>query len=123
MKHVLALVLCMAFLYPPSVFSAHIEKLIDLTIKVEDPSFNVTVKDVSFDGQEIPLDAPNHLNKLRKATSYRLLPGRYVINWTTEKTSMKRLDEKPQQHERILVLESGDATVRVCIKGDILSLY
>ncbi len=104
--------------------AAHFEHMIDLTITVEDVGFNLSVKSVKFNGQEIKLDAPD-MFKPRKEAKYRLAPGRYILNWTTEKGGggPKWATEVPVDHERILVLESGDTSVKVNIRGDNISLY
>lgn len=108
-------------LWAASLSAAHIENLVVLTFKVEDMAYNFRIKSLSFNGLEIPLDESD-MFKPRKVMEYKLPPGRYMLNWTTEKTGRWQ-DQPIQNHERILVLESGDNTVRVAIKGDVISLY
>ena len=112
-----------AFLVPFSIFSAHFENLVDVTIKVEDASFNLRVKAVKFNNQEIKLDDPD-MFKPRKIMQVKLTPGRYMLTWSTEKLGTLIGKTSPiTEHERIVVLESGDASVKINIKGDSVSLY
>ena len=107
---------------PFALSAAHFENLVDLTIKVEDANYNLKVKSLRFNGLEIQLDPPD-LFKPRKLLQYRLPPGRYALNWASEKTGGRWQEEGTKTHERILVLESGDQIVRISIKGDAISLY
>lgn len=104
-----------------SLSAAHFENLIDLFIKVEDAAYNFRVTALRFNGEEIPLDESD-IFKPRKSLQYKLQPGRYMLNWTTEKSTVRWQDEPIKEHERILVLESGDHQVRISIKGDSISL-
>jgi|GEM_PF-4523858 len=105
-----------------SLPAAHFENLVDLTIKVEDPSYNVSVKSLKFNNQEVKLDEPD-MFKPRKEMKVTLPPGRYPIVWVVEKGQGKWADEKPKSFEKILVLESGDQVVKVNIKGESVTLY
>lgn len=106
------------------IAAAHLEQMVDLTVTIEDVGFNLSVKNVKFDGQELKLESPD-MFRPRKEAKYRLAPGRYMINWSTEKGGggPRWASEVPRVHERILVLESGDTTVKVNIRGDTISLY
>ncbi|MCE5316022.1 MAG: hypothetical protein LLG04_01490 [Parachlamydia sp.] len=101
--------------------AAHFENMIDLSIKVEDAAYNFRVKSLRFNGVEVPLDESD-IFKPRKVMQYKLQPGRYMLNWTTEKSTVRWQDEPIKDHERILVLESGDNLIRITIKGDAISL-
>lgn len=117
------LILAWGLLFPLFLFSAHFENLIDLTIKVEDASFNHRVKSISFNNQEIKLDDPD-MFKPRKISQHHLSPGRYMLTWTTEKSGTLIANASPlTKHEKIVVLESGDVSVKINIKGDTVSLY
>lgn len=105
-----------------SLSAAHFENYIDVTLKVEDMSYNLVVKSVTFNGEEVPLDKADFFNP-RKIVQYKLLPGKYMLTWKTQKGTGKWADEGIILHERILVLESGDTTVRVNIKGTSITLY
>lgn len=107
--------------FSASLSAAHFENLIDLSIKVEDASYNFRVTSLRFNGEAIPLDESD-IFKPRKSLQYKLQPGRYMLNWTTEKSTVRWQDEPVKEHERILVLESGDHQVRISIKGDAVSL-
>lgn len=102
--------------------AAHLENKIDLHLKIEDGSYTLHVKDVRFNGEEIILDPPD-MFKPRKAIAYKLPPGRYHVNWTTEKGFGKWKEGQIKEHERIVVLESGDSSVKVGIKGETITLY
>lgn len=104
-----------------SLSAAHFENLIALSIKVEDAAYNFKVKSLRFNGEEVPLDESD-IFKPRKMVQYKLQPGRYILNWTTEKSTVRWQDEPIKENERILVLESGDIQVRITIKGDAISL-
>jgi hypothetical protein len=120
MKRLLALVLLLTVSL--GLDAAHIETLIDLTIKAEDASYYHRIKSLRFNGLEITLDAPD-MFKPRKTVDYKLPPGRYMLNWSTEKSGGRWQEEGNKSFERILVLESGDTAVRVAIKGDTITLY
>ena len=107
---------------PMIAFGAHFENLIDLTIKVEDGSFTIRVKSLQFNGEEIKLD-PSDMFKPRKIMQYKLSPGRYILNWSTEKNPVKWTEESAKNFEKILVLEHGDGIVRVNIKGETITMY
>jgi len=109
-------------LNPMIGFGAHFENLIDLTIKVEDASYNNRVKSLQFNGEEVKLDASD-MFKPRKILQYKLPPGRYMLNWTTEKSPTKWTEDAIKNFERILVLESGDGIVRVFVKGEGITMY
>jgi hypothetical protein len=109
-------------LFPLSGFGAHFENLIDLTIKVEDASFSHKIKALQFNEEEITLEASD-MFKPRKILQYRLPPGRYMLNWSTEKTPVKWSEEATKNFEKIIVLEHGDGVVRVNVKGDVISMY
>lgn len=117
-----SLLLSMFFLFSATLSAAHFESLVDLTVKVEDAAYNFRIKSLRFNGLDIPLDESD-IFKPRKVLQYRLQPGRYLLNWTTEKSGGRWQDEPVKTHERILVLESGDNQVRVAIKGDAVTLY
>ena len=102
--------------------AAHFENLVDLTLKVEDAAYNLRIKSMRFNGLDIPLDASD-LFKPRKIVQYKLPPGRYMLNWSTEKNGARWQEEAVKNHERILVLETGDHIVRIGIKGDDVSIY
>jgi len=122
-RSIFQLLMMGSLLLPIYLFSAHFENLVDLTIKVEDASFNLRVKSVKFNNQEIKLDDPD-MFKPRKIAQLRLTPGRYMLNWSTEKSGTLIGKTSPiTEHERIVVLESGDITVKINIKGDTVSLY
>lgn len=121
-KVVYHLALFIAFLSAYPLFAAHFENLIDLTIKAEDASFNLKMRSLKFNGQEIELDAPD-MFKPRKQIQFKLPPGRYILNWSTEKVPAKWEKEPIKEHEKILVLENGDGIVRVNIKGDFIQMY
>ena len=104
------------------VEGAHFEQMVDLTIKVEDAGYSLKVKALRFNGLEVALDEPD-LFKPRKVLQYKLPPGRYMLNWSTEKSSAQWHEDGTKAHESILVLESGDSLVRVGIKGDAISMY
>lgn len=114
--------LFLSFLYCISLSAAHFEALVDLTIKVEDPSYNISVKSFKFNNQDVKLDAPD-MFKPRKELKVVLPPGRYPISWVIEKNQGRWSDEKPKSIEKILVLESGDTVVKVNIKGETVTLY
>jgi hypothetical protein len=103
--------------------SAHFENLIDLTLKIEDANFNLRMKSVTFNGDALKLNDTNIL-KPRKEEHFRLPPGRYMLLWSTEK-AVARFAQEPliKNHERILVLEHGDTSIRINIRGDDISLY
>ncbi len=104
-------------------FAAHFENLVDLTIKIEDVNLKIKITNLNFNGEEVKLDEPD-LFKPRKIARYRLPPGRYMLNWTTEKAGTKFANESPSEnHERILVLERGDITINVTIKGNAINLF
>lgn len=105
-----------------SLSAAHFENLVELTIKVEDQSFNLKIKNVSFNGEQIKLDDPDNF-KPRKLISYKLPPGRYMLNWSTEKGVQRWGSDSVAQHEKILVLESGDTSVKISVKGDVATFY
>lgn len=112
-----------SFFFPFCIKAAHFENLVDLTVKVEDASFNLRIKNVKFNNQDIKLDDPDML-KPRKTAQYKLPPGRYMLNWSTEKGGAVWGNASPiTEHERIVVLESGDVSVKINIKGDTVSLY
>lgn len=117
MLRLLVTLLC----FSSSLYAAHFENLIDLSIRVEDAAYNFRVKSLRFNGEEIPLD-DSDIFKPRKSLQYKLQPGRYMLNWTTEKSTVRWQDEPIKEHERILVLESGDNQIRITIKGDAISL-
>jgi hypothetical protein len=96
--------------------------MVELIIKVEDASYSLKVVDVAFNNEAIPLEAAN-MFKPRAEKKYKLAPGRYMLVWRTEKGTGRWSDEPIINHERILVLESGDSVVRVNIKGDGVTLY
>lgn len=102
--------------------AAHFENLVDLTIKVEDPSYNISIKSLKFNNQDVKLDEPD-MFKPRKELKMTLSPGRYPITWVVEKGQGKWADEKPKVIEKILVLESGDSVVKINIKGETVNLY
>lgn len=123
LKYLSTVILFGGVLFPFCLFSAHLENFIDVTIKVEDASFNLKVKNVSFDNHEIKLD-DSDMFKPRKIFQQRLTPGRYILSWSTEKSGTLSANSSPTtNHEKIVVLESGDAQVRINIKGDSVSLY
>jgi hypothetical protein len=101
--------------------AAHFESPVAVTIKVEDMSYQLRVKALSFNGEEIALDEPDFFRP-RKVVCYKLQPGKYVLNWTSQKGGGKWAD-KENKHERILVIEGGDTEVRIHIKGDSITLY
>lgn len=103
--------------------AAHFEQIVELTLKVEDQAYNLKIKSVNFNGQEIPLENPNDMFKPRKEIRFKLPPGRYPLTWSTDKGGPKWAETPPKVHERILVLESGDSIVKINIKGDTVSLY
>jgi hypothetical protein len=103
-------------------FAAHFENPVELTIKVEDGSFNLKVKDLKFNGEEIKLD-PSDMFKPRKIFQTKLQPGRYSLVWSTEKTQTRWSEEPTKLHEKTLVLESGDTLVKINIKGDVITMY
>jgi hypothetical protein len=105
-----------------SLDAAHFENLVDLTFKVEDASFCIKMKSLKFNDEEIKLD-PSDMFRSRKVLQYKLPPGRYFLYWSTEQTSARWSDPPVKNHEKILVLESGDGIVRVNIKGDSISIY
>ncbi len=105
-----------------SLSAAHFENLVELTVKVEDAGYNLKIKSLRFNGLEVPLEEPD-LFKPRKVLQYQLQPGRYLLNWSTEKSSGHWQEQGVKVHERILVLESGDNLVRVGIKGDTIVMY
>lgn len=102
--------------------AAHFENLVDLTIKVEDPSYNVSIKSMKFNNQEVKLDEPD-MFKPRKELNLKLPPGHYPLVWIVEKGGGKWSDTKPTTIEKILVLESGDTVVKINIKGETVNLY
>ena len=110
------------FLCCAPLAAAHFESLVELTLKIEDPSYNVTVKSLKFNNQDVKLDEPD-MFKPRKEFKVVLPPGRYPIIWTVEKGQGRWADEKPKVIEKILVLESGDSVVKVNIKGETVNLY
>ena len=105
-----------------AVHAAHFENLIDLTIKLEDPSYNVSIKSFKFNNQEIQLDEPD-MFKPRKVLNLKLPPGRYPLIWVVEKGGGRWSDQKPAVIDKILVLESGDTVVKINIKGETVNLY
>ena len=106
----------------PYLKAAHFENIVELTVKVEDQNYNLRIKSVKFNGQEIKLDEPD-MFKPRKEVVLHLPPGRYPLIWATEKGGPKWAEDGPKIHEKILVIESGDSTVKVSIKGDVVTLY
>lgn len=102
--------------------AAHFENLIDLTIKIEDASYGHKIKSLQFNNEEITLDASD-MFKPRKILQYKLAPGRYMLNWSTEKTPAKWSEDSTKIFEKIIVLEHGDGIVRVNVKGDVISMY
>lgn len=112
---------CILLLSSP-LFAAHFENLIDVTIKAEDASFSLKMKSLKFNGEELVLE-PSDLTKPRKLVQYKLPPGRYILNWSTEKVPAKWVADPVKEHERILVLENGDGLVRVNIRGDTIQMY
>jgi hypothetical protein len=102
--------------------AAHLENKVDLHIKVEDGSYTLHVKEFRFNGEEIKLE-DHDMFKPRKAVSYKLPPGRYYVNWSTEKGFGKWKEGDVKEHERIVVLESGDSVVRLSIKGENIAIY
>lgn len=122
-RNIIILGLAGSLFFPFFLLAAHFESLVDLTVKVEDASFNLRVKNVTFNNQEIKLDDPD-MFKPRKTTQYKLSPGRYMLTWATEKGGAIWGTTSPiTEHERIVVLESGDVSVKINIKGDAVSLY
>lgn len=122
MSRLYILLMCSFLVLSHSLFSAHFENFVDVTIKVEDASYTIKIKSFKFNGEVIALD-PSDNFKPRKLLLKRLSPGRYVIAWTAEKSSPRSAHEPPKEYERILVLESGDSTVRISVKGDTISMY
>ncbi len=104
------------------LFAAHFENPVDLTIKVEDGSFNIKIKELKFNGEEIKLE-PSDMFKPRKIFHAKLQPGRYSLVWSTEKTQIRWSEDPTTMHEKILVLESGDTVVKINIKGDVITMY
>lgn len=102
--------------------AAHFETLVEVTLKIEDPNMYTRVKNVKFDGNDIILDDPD-MFKPRKLLTQKLTPGRYMINWSTEKSNPKWSEQPVINNERILVIEGGDTAVKINIRGDIISLY
>ena len=102
--------------------AAHFESHVQLTIKVEDLNYNLTVKSLKFNGEEIKLESPD-MFKPRKEIQIKLTPGRYPLVWTTQKGNPKWSEDPPKTFEKILVLESGDTAVRINIKGENVTLY
>lgn len=94
----------------------------DLTLKIEDGSFNLKVRDFKFNGEEIHLDPPD-MFKPRKILQLKLQPGRYSFSWTSEKKQVRWSEEPLKLHEKILVLENGDSVVKINIKGDVITMY
>jgi hypothetical protein len=109
-------------LFPLSGFGAHFENLINLTIKIEDASYSHKIKTLEFNEEEITLDVSD-MFKPRKILQQKLPPGRYLLNWSTEKTPVKWSEEATKTFEKIIVLEHGDGVVRVNVKGDAISMY
>jgi len=119
MKQITLFLFC---LFTFSLSAAHFENMVDLTIKVEDAAYNLRIKSLRFNGLEVTLGEPDFL-KPRKVLQYKLQPGRYLLNWSTEKSGGHWQDQGIKTHERILVLESGDNLVRVGIKGETITMY
>lgn len=102
--------------------AAHFENLVTLTIKVEDANMYTRVKSLKFEGVEIPLDESD-MFKPRKVHTTKLVPGRYMLYWSTEKSNAKWGEAPVVEHEKVLVVESGDVTLKINIKGDAVSLF
>ena len=114
--------LCLIF-FCNALFAAHIENLVSINLKIEDVNFKTQMKSVVFNGESIELD-PSELFKPRKAVNYRLPPGRYIVQWSTEKVGVKLAnDPPPMLNEKIIAIESGDKDVRISIKGNSITLY
>ena len=116
------LLIAVFILLATPLIAAHFENPVDLTIKVEDGSFNLKIKEVKFNNEDIKLDPPD-MFKPRKLMQTKLQPGRYTLSWITEKTQIRWSEEPIKTHEKIIVLENGDSTVRINIKGESISMY
>lgn len=111
------------FLFTTTTLSAaHFENLVTLTIKVEDPNMYTRIRSVKFDGDDIALDESD-MFKPRKVYTTKLIPGRYMLYWSTEKSNPKWGEQAIVEHEKVLVVERGDSTLRIGIKGDAVTLF
>lgn len=122
MLKIFSFILILFALFCAPLIAAHFENPIDLTVKIEDGSFNLKIKDFNFNGEVINLD-PSDMFKPRKVFQLRLQPGRYPFNWTTEKSQVRWSEEPQKFHEKIIVLEHGDSQIRINIKGDTITMY
>ncbi len=102
--------------------AAHFENPVDVSLKIEDASFHLKIKDLKFNGEDIQLD-PSDMFKPRKVMQFKLQPGRYALAWTTERSQTRWSETPIKHHEKIVVLEGGDSTVRISIKGDAITMY
>lgn len=102
--------------------AAHFENPVDLTIKIEDPNMYTRVKEVKFDGNEIKLDESD-MFKPRKVYTQKLIPGRYHLTWSTEKSNPKWGEQAVTDFQKIVVIEGGDSVIRINIRGETISLY
>src|ERR1700733_1715425 len=120
-KTVVFTLLLSCIFIPTYMHTAHLESLVEINFRIEDVNFKSQIKNVSFNGEEIELDDSDYF-KPRKITNYRLPPGRYMLQWNTEKVGVKLATDPPNKiHERIVAIESGDKEVRILIKGDNIS--
>jgi hypothetical protein len=124
MRQWILLFTCLSIFFgASSALGAHFENMVELTIKIEDASFNHKVRSFKFNDEEIKLDDPE-MFKPRKIFTSRLRPGRYMLSWSTVKGGAVWNNNSPvTEHERILVLEGEDIAIKINIKGDSITLY
>ena len=100
--------------FPPSLSSG---KLIPVEIQIyDDPELGgVTIQDVSFDGQQIPLK-PTGVYGFRGGGSFKKASGSYDLVWTIQRpgNDWPRTVQKKQK----VIIKGNDVWVQISIHGE-----
>ncbi len=79
----------------------------------------VQIRNVTFNGQEIPMKPRDILGK-RASASFQLPPGNYILRWTVEKD--KIIWPRTISHEEVVTISPRDLWIQILIEGEQVSI-
>ncbi|MBS4171014.1 MULTISPECIES: hypothetical protein [unclassified Neochlamydia] len=110
--------------YSPPLEAIVVANKVEVHLSIEDSAMpHVTVTSVKFNDEEVDLAPKSFMNR-RISKVFKLLPGQYEIQWTTQKAGDAWGGEKEtKQHQRMIIIEISDAVVYINVRGEVLATY
>lgn len=110
--------------YSPSLDAIMVANKVEVHLSIEDSAMpQVIVTSVKFNEEDMDLTPKSFMNR-RVSKVFKLLPGQYEIQWTTQKAGDAWGGEKEtKQHQRMIIIEISDAVVYINIRGEVLATY